>query len=211
MLIVDGQGTVCALGESLARLVGEPVDELTGRPVWALLPGWRPDGPADKNYHLRLPALNATILVQVSCEPLPLHGETIYFCDVMTPSRRADRRAGEAIMVTDCAGGILHVNHSFEMLTGYGLREVRGRTPSILKSGKHEAATYGELWTTLLAGGVYRGALVNRRKDGELYREEKIIRPACGADGWPILFLASGWPAGTPCRGSAARDACTVR
>ena len=199
-----------ALGESLARLVGQPVEELIGRPVWALLPGWAPDGPRGKSYNLRLPALRASILVQVTCEALLVHGEPVYFCDITTPSRRADWRAGEAILVTDGTGEIVHVNRAFEALTGYDGAEVRGETPSILKSGMHDAATYGDLWATLLAGDVYRGVLVNRRKDGELYSEEKIIRPVLRANGWPILFLASGWPVSAKCRGGAVREACTA-
>ncbi len=211
MLIVDGQGRLRALSESLARLVGLPVDELTGRPVWALLPGWSPAQPAGKSYNLTLPALHASILVQVSCESLRLHGETLFFCDITTPSRRADWRAGEAILVSACDGEIVHVNRSFEVLTGHGAAEALGRTPSILKSGMHGAEVYRELWTTLLAGEVYRGVLVNRRKDGALYREEKIIRPVRDRNGWPILFFASGWAANAQCRRSAARAACTAR
>lgn len=212
MLIVDGDGTLRALSESLARLVGRPAEELVGEPVWGLLPGWSPTEASGRSYGLRLPALGASIEVQVSCESLRVHEEKLYLCDITTPSRRVDSASGEAIMVTGCDGDILHVNAALEALTGYGAAELRGRTPSLLKSGVHEAAVYGELWRTLLSRDVYRGVLVNKRKNGELYREAKIIRPVARADGWPILFFSSGWQLGAACRdgAAAAGGACTT-
>lgn len=95
-------------------------------------------------------------------------------------------------MVTDCCGEILHVNPAFEAMTGYTSAEVMGLTPAVLRSGRHDHGTYRDLWDTLLAGGVYRGLLVNRRNNGELYRENKVVRPVFDAEGGPTLFLSSG-------------------
>ena len=41
-----------------------------------------------------------------------------------------------------------------------------GQTPRLLKSGRHDAAFYRELWATITAGQSWYGHLVNRRKDG---------------------------------------------
>ena len=80
-------------------------------------------------------------------------------------------------MITDASGVIEYVNPAFEMLTGYSRRDAVGRTPAIVKSGYHNEAFYHALWETLRAGKEYRGVLVNRRKSGEAYNEEKAIRP----------------------------------
>ena len=52
-----------------------------------------------------------------------------------------------------------------------------GRTPRILKSGKHDDQFYTDLWRRLLAGEAYRGSLINRKKSGELYWAEQTINP----------------------------------
>ena len=49
---------------------------------------------------------------------------------------------------------------------------------------------YRELWATIRAGCVWRGRLVNRRKDGSLYTEEQTITPVTGEGGVVTHFIA---------------------
>jgi diguanylate cyclase (GGDEF)-like protein/PAS domain S-box-containing protein len=83
----------------------------------------------------------------------------------------------DAVLVTDRDGRIQYVNAAFERMTGYRRDELVGNRPAALKSGTHEADFYRALWDTLLAGQEFRAVFTNRRKGGELYYEEKIIRP----------------------------------
>jgi len=46
------------------------------------------------------------------------------------------------------------------------------------------------LWDTIRAGRVWRGELVNRRKDGTLYTEEMSITPVRDADDSIIQYIA---------------------
>lgn len=82
-----------------------------------------------------------------------------------------------AVVVTDSGGIIRWANPAFTELTGYGLDEVVGQTPRILRSGEHDEAFYQRLWETILVGQVWQGELINRRKDGSLYTEEQTITP----------------------------------
>lgn len=194
MLIVDGHGTVRAWSEWLARLLGRGVDQLAWQPVCALLPGWSPFDPTGLECGLRLAALHTSVPVRVSCEALHLPNDTFYLLDVHRLPRGAEPEPGlpESIMVTDRRGEIRYVNRVFEATTGFSAAEVAGLTPAILKSGAHPRRTYRELWDTILDGRVYRGVLINRRKNGEHYHEDKIIRPVLDADGHPSLFVSSG-------------------
>jgi len=83
----------------------------------------------------------------------------------------------DAVLVTDRDGRIEYVNEAFERMTGYRREELVGNRPAALKSGTHEADFYRALWGALLAGQEFRAVFTNRRKGGELYYEEKIIRP----------------------------------
>lgn len=76
-----------------------------------------------------------------------------------------------AIMVTDADQRILRVNPAFTRLTGYAAEEVIGRRPSLLKSGRHDAAFYARMWQSLNETGNWQGELWNRRKDGEIFPE----------------------------------------
>jgi diguanylate cyclase (GGDEF)-like protein/PAS domain S-box-containing protein len=101
-------------------------------------------------------------------------------------------RSGDAALVTDSAGAIEYVNPAFEAMTGYAPPEVIGRTPAILKSGRQSAEFYRELWNTLRAGKEFRGVLLNRRRDGSLFHEEKTIRPLFDESGSLRHYLSSG-------------------
>jgi signal transduction histidine kinase len=46
------------------------------------------------------------------------------------------------------------------------------------------------LWDTILAGKVWRGEVINRRKDGTLYTEEMTITPVIQSDGSLTNFIA---------------------
>ena len=98
--------------------------------------------------------------------------------------------AANAIVITDSGGVIVSVNPAFTRLTGFSAEEAIGRTPAILKSGAQDPEMYRELWATIRAGRVWRGRLVNRRRDGAVYTEEQTITPVTGEDGVVTHFIA---------------------
>ncbi|MFH0881097.1 MAG: PAS domain S-box protein, partial [Lentisphaerota bacterium] len=85
--------------------------------------------------------------------------------------------AANAIIITDSQGLILWANPAFEQLTGYTCQEVAGQNPRFLKSGRQDEPFYRRMWTTISSGQVWRGEVINRRKDGALYHEEMTITP----------------------------------
>ncbi|MFI5165634.1 MAG: SpoIIE family protein phosphatase [Thermoanaerobaculales bacterium] len=97
---------------------------------------------------------------------------------------------GEGIMITDGDATITHVNPAFELVTGYSRDEVVGKNPRLLKSGEHGAGLYGQLWATILHGGVWRGSLVDRKKDSTLYDVDSTIAPIHEADGSLAGYVA---------------------
>ena len=85
--------------------------------------------------------------------------------------------ADNGVVITDRAGVIVWCNPAFTRLTGYSAAEVAGRNPRLLKSGQHDQQFYQKMWGTILAGKVWRGELVNRRKNGSFYTQEQTITP----------------------------------
>ena len=106
--------------------------------------------------------------------------------------RRYIEQCPDAVLVTDCSGRIVYANPAFERMTGYGVAELVGRTPAMLRSGLHEADFYRELWGALLAGREFRAVFANLRKDGAPYYEDKIIRPLLDEHGTATHFISYG-------------------
>ena len=99
-------------------------------------------------------------------------------------------QAMEAIVITDASGTIRCVNAAFTRLTGYQREEVVGSNPRLFKSGRQNAAYYKDLWQTIMAGKVWHGELINRRKDGTLYTEQMSISPVRDETGAIVAFVA---------------------
>jgi len=75
-------------------------------------------------------------------------------------------------------------------MTGYSAEEVVGQNTRLLKSDRQDAAYYRELWKTILAGEIWHGELINRRKDGTHYTEEMSITPVRDPSGAIANFIA---------------------
>ncbi|NTU81183.1 MAG: PAS domain S-box protein [Chloroflexales bacterium] len=85
--------------------------------------------------------------------------------------------AANAVVITSPQAVIEWVNPAFTSLTGYSAEEAIGQSTRLLRSGRHTPRFYESLWQTVLAGQVWSGELINRRKDGSLYHEEQTITP----------------------------------
>ncbi|HLY59192.1 MAG TPA: PAS domain S-box protein [Terriglobia bacterium] len=102
----------------------------------------------------------------------------------------AIEQSGESVVITDITGRIEYVNPAFTRMTGYSAAEALGRNPRMLKAGKQSADFYAQLWKTILAGKVWQGDLINKRKDGTLYTEQMAITPVRDSKGAISNFIA---------------------
>ncbi|HZL10786.1 MAG TPA: PAS domain S-box protein [Prolixibacteraceae bacterium] len=98
--------------------------------------------------------------------------------------------APNAVEITTNDGTIQYINSRFEEMTGYTSSEVVGKKTSILKSGAHDQSFYKKLWDTILTGKEWKGELINKKKNGELYWEEVSISPVADHVGIIQYFVA---------------------
>jgi diguanylate cyclase (GGDEF)-like protein/PAS domain S-box-containing protein len=97
-----------------------------------------------------------------------------------------------SIVITKPNGSIEWVNPAFSALTGYSATEAIGHNPGELcKSGLQTGSFYAQIWQTILDGRVWRGELINRRKDASLYDELLTISPALDGNGKIQHFVAT--------------------
>jgi len=102
----------------------------------------------------------------------------------------AVEHASHATVITDVAGKIVYVNPAFTKLTGYSAQDAIGQNLRFIQSGRQDRQFYQDFWDNILAGEVWHGELVNKRKDGTLYLEEMTVRAGRGADRKISRFIA---------------------
>jgi diguanylate cyclase (GGDEF)-like protein len=103
---------------------------------------------------------------------------------------QAITRVGNPIFITDRNGMIIWVNDAFCQLSGYAEDEMLGSTPSMLQSGAQSPSFYANLWRTILDGRIWRGEVIDQRKDGSLYLADEVITPLRDPEGAVSHFVA---------------------
>lgn len=139
--------------------------------------------------------------VEMSSQAVILDGEESIISVVRDISQRTEAEAKLRLLQTameSAANGfaiydreaiILWVNDAFTRLTGYSKSDVVGSSSRILNSGAHPREFYAQMWNTILSSKVWQGELINRRKDGMLYHEQKTITPVSDAKGRICNFI----------------------
>lgn len=81
----------------------------------------------------------------------------------------------ETIIITDSQGIIQYVNPAFERTTGYSSHEALGESIHMLESGKHDQNFYQNMQQAVARDDIWKGLVINKKKDGSLYDVEATL------------------------------------
>ena len=196
IIVADLRGRVVEINTSALNIFQIQSNQIIGQDIQELLHDWVQwntetstafeigheivlgDGPNKRNFSSRIaPILNQrgratghiTILTDITDQKIAQAQMLLQVA--------ALEAARNGIVITSAKGKIVWVNQAFSTMTGFSREEAIGNNPRILKSNKQTDEYYQELWQTISAGKVWRGELINRRKDGSEYYEEMTITP----------------------------------
>lgn len=110
--------------------------------------------------------------------------------DKLSLQASALESVANAIVIVKRDGSIDWVNKAFSRLTGYENQSIIGQHTRVLKSGQQNESVYKNLWDTILSGAVWRGELINKRKDGSMYDEAMTITPVRDRNNEITYFIA---------------------
>ncbi|MFC1593632.1 SpoIIE family protein phosphatase, partial [Candidatus Neomarinimicrobiota bacterium] len=145
----------------------------------------------DEHIFIKNSERNKGVWISISASPLKdeegsIKYGIIIFRNITKLRRQSERlerfasgveQTADSVVITNLQGIIEYVNPAFEATSGYQREEVLGRTPKIINSGKHDQAFYKNMWETILNGMSYRGTVINKKKNGELYWSDQSIAP----------------------------------
>ncbi|MDF7805914.1 response regulator [Pontiellaceae bacterium B12219] len=204
--VKDSRGFYLGCNSAYARFVGTDADAIFARSASDVLPadqakrshmedlrvlangtetkseGWVSGADGEQVYHetVKIPYLESAA---GSTGMIGISRDLTQRMEMEQKMRRlavAVEQSSESIMITDMDGNIQYVNAAFEETTGYSSKEIIGKKPDVLKSGKHDKAFFEKLWKTISSGKSWAGELTNKKKDGNLYVEEAVIYPIHG-------------------------------
>jgi len=215
ILILDaGTGLIVDANPFMSSLLSYTHEELLEKHVWEL--GFLKNVVANQDRFLELQqqdyvryedlpletAQGKTKYVEFISNVYRVGGNSVIQCNIrdITERRQAEEslrklslavaQSPSSIVITDLDAKIEYANDAFVKATGYTLDEVKGQNPRILQSGKTPKATYEDMWAHLRRGEVWKGELINQRKDGSEYIESALLSPVRQADGSVTHYLA---------------------
>jgi len=106
--------------------------------------------------------------------------------------RKAIEQTANSVLIAAKDFTIEYVNPAFERLTGWSSLELVGRSLRDLRSGEYPPEFYEELDRRIVSGRGFSGVIVNRRRNGEFYYEEKTITPLRDEQGEITHFVDTG-------------------
>ena len=97
---------------------------------------------------------------------------------------RIIEHSDQGVLVTDAQERIVSVNSAFTRITGYSAAEVLGQSTELLRSGVPDAEFPARVRAAMQGSAPWRGEIVGRRKNGELFPQSvtvSAVRDASGA------------------------------
>ncbi len=99
--------------------------------------------------------------------------------------------AANAIIITDTAATIEWINPAFTELTGYRHHEAIGaNVKDLMNSGQQSEMFYQDMWQTISSKKVWKGEIINKKKDGTLYHEHMTITPVTNESDEICYYIA---------------------
>ena len=216
VITMDLAGFITGWNRGAERLFGYSADEALGRHILFLYAD--PDAADDsdcfqdgllehggreievrrrrKSGEIFWASLQLSLIRDEAGEPSGLIG---YLSDItsrvesertMRLQARIFEHSAESILITDPERRILSVNPAFVRITGYGEREVLGRTPEFLRSQRHPPNFYDDIWQLVERTGRWNGEIWTRRKNGEDFPSWASISLVRNSDGAIANFFS---------------------
>ena len=133
--------------------------------------------------------------------PRILNGEVLgthgFFKDItkelLTESQLEDYKMAidesAIVSITDVKGNIKYVNRKFCEISQFSEEECLLQNHNIINSKYHTKEFFDDMWNTIEKGGIWKGEVCDKAKDGSLYWTDSTIVPFL-KDGNPYQYIS---------------------
>jgi len=217
-MLMFADGTVLTANNSMAKIFKITPEQLAGESIYDFLPCEEAGRLAEavrtclaSGHPLHFEdALSSGQELEVRMHPVPrdegakpgARDRVAVFCRDISAQKASEKertrlasaleQAADAVILFDEEMRIEYLNQSFEAMTDYTLRELRGRSVAVLYGNAEQEASLDEISEALARGDAWNGKACNTCKDGRVICCHKTVAPIRGKGG-RILGYVSVW------------------
>lgn len=219
LIEIGVDGAIQHANENACRLLGYALEEMRGRHHTMLVDPllassqdyrqvWDKIGRGESNIGLykRISKDGSEMWFHIVSTPVAgKDGRTIKFVELATDVTAIYAELEEArlelkvrtdimnvtsiVSESDLKGDIVSINEKFVEVSKYSEEELLGRPHNTTRHPDMPKEVFKEVWSTIGRGGVFRGVIKNRAKDGTPYYVDAVIAPILGKNGKPRKYL----------------------
>lgn len=205
-LMLDHAGYLTGWSEGAAQLFGYGAGEALGQHVLFLYADNDEDGDVDemvmdaghaavdvrrrkKSGEVIRVRLDITLLRDEAGQPSGMRVLVTPMLEGLTQQEKTRLHAriieegDQGVLITDAQQRIVSVNGAFTRITGYTALEALGKTPDLLRSGVPGADFPSRVKAAMQGAGPWRGEILGRRKNGELFPQAVTVSAVRAEDG----------------------------
>ncbi len=219
VVVIDENNAITFYNRAAEKLWGYSADEVMGKNVKMLVPQViqaEHDSYIERNRQtgqdkivgtsreIKIERKDGGVLWgQLSLSKVKLDDRTIYTAFVKDVTRDVEQReemamlslvanrTDNAVIITDSKGCIEYVNSGFERMTGYPLKEIKGRTPgSFLQGPETDPATVQRIRECLRSGQSFYDEILNYTRDRVPYWVSLSITAVANAKGVTERYIS---------------------
>jgi PAS domain S-box-containing protein len=97
--------------------------------------------------------------------------KTLRFLSLVT------EQISDSVITSNLDYEITYANQSFQRLYGYSADEILGKSPDILNAEADSEQIQDDIYKAVSSGGIWRGELINRKKDGSMFHCGLLVFP----------------------------------
>ncbi len=91
---------------------------------------------------------------------------------------------------TDLEGNITDASTAFCRISGNTKEYLMGKNHRISKHSDNDPKVYEDMWKTIASGKVWRGRVINKKRDGGYYWVDSTIEPEYDFQGKPVGYIS---------------------
>ncbi len=196
-ILIHNKGKIIDMNQAFTRIFGyDPAELIKMNALQLIAPDFREaamehiSSKYEKSYEtvgLRKDGSTFPLIIQAKMVKREGQEVRVAACRDISEQKKSEKtlrflslvteQISDSVITTNLDHEITYANQSFQRMFGYSAEEILGKSPDILNAESDSEQIQDDIYKTVSSGGIWRGELMNRKKDGSTFHCGLLVFP----------------------------------